>query len=68
MGKELDRKSKGHRFRIFIRLGKTRPSDRQIASMYATTCLIVVNEVVPVLNHYKLYVLYLFLTVINSSF
>ena len=55
MGKELDRKSKGKRFRIVIHPGKTRPRDRQIASMYATTCSIAINEVVPLLTHYKLY-------------
>ena len=55
MGKELDRKSKGHRFRLVIRPGKTRPSDRKIARMYATACSIADNEVVPLLTHYKLY-------------
>ena len=55
MGKELDRKSKRQRFRIFILSGKTRPIDRHIASMYATACSIAVNEAVPVLTHYKLY-------------
>ena len=55
MGKELDRMSKGTRFRIVILLGRLRPIGRQLSSMYATTCSIAVNEVVPLLTHYKLY-------------
>ena len=55
MGKELDRKSKGQRFIIVILSGKTRPRYMQIASMYATAYSIAVNEVVPLLTHYKLY-------------
>ena len=85
MGKELDRMSKGKRFRIVILPGKLRPIGRQLSSMYATACSIAVNEVVPLLTHITnctrrgmtyieptlatlVYVLYLFLLVINSSF
>ena len=35
--------------------GRLRPIGRQLSSMYATTGSIVVNKVVPVLTHYKLY-------------
>ena len=55
MGKELDRMSKGTRFRIVILPGKTRPIDRQIASMYATACSIAVKKVVPLYTHFKMY-------------
>ena len=55
MGKELDRMSKGTRFRIVILPGRLRPIGRQLSSMYATACSIAVNEVVPILTHYKLY-------------
>ena len=55
MGKELDRMSKGIRFIIVILPGRLRPIGRQLSSMYATACSIAVNEVVPILTHYKLY-------------
>ena len=55
MGKDLDRKSRGHRFRIVIPLGATRPSNPVLASMYATACSIAVKEVVPLFTHYRMY-------------
>ena len=55
MGKEMERKSKGQRFRIVIPPGMTRPTDGKIASMYATACSIAVKEVVPLFTHFKLY-------------
>ena len=55
MGKDLDRKSRGHRFRIVIAPGATRPSNPVLASMYATACSIAVKEVVPLFTHFKLY-------------
>ena len=55
MGKDLDRKSRGHRFRIVITPGATRPSDPVLASMYATACSIAAKEVVPLFTHFKMY-------------
>ena len=55
LGKELDRMSKGSRMKIVIPQGKSQPADAKIASMYATACSIVVNEVVPIFPHWKQY-------------
>ena len=55
MGNEVERVSKGGRIRIVIPPGKLRPADSKIASMYAAACSIAVNEVVPILPHWKEY-------------
>ena len=55
MGKEVDKMSKGNRIKIAIPPGKSRPADAKIASMYATACSIVVNEVVPIFPHWNQY-------------
>ena len=41
--------------RIVIPPGRTRPVDPKIASMYATACLVDVNDVVPIFPHWKDY-------------
>ena len=47
--------SKGGMIKIAIPPGKSRPADAKIASIYATMCLIAVNEVVPIFPHWKQY-------------
>ena len=54
-GKQLDMMFKRNRSKIVIPLGKSRPADAKIASMYPTACSIAIKEVVPILTHWKLY-------------
>ena len=56
-GTSIDVQEVAHdqRIRIVIPPGRTRLVDPQIASMYATTSSVVVNDVVPIFPHWKDY-------------